>query len=42
LARGPGQYALEASAGIPLVKLTPLNFRRGRREASVPPYPAGN
>ena len=28
LARGPDQYALEVSAGIPLVKLNPLNFRR--------------
>jgi len=28
LAREPDQYALEASAGNPLVKLNPLNFRR--------------
>ncbi|MDH4267807.1 MAG: hypothetical protein OEW45_19440 [Deltaproteobacteria bacterium] len=34
---GPSQYALEASAGIPPVKLNPLNLRRGRREASSPP-----
>ena len=37
LAWGPGQYALEASAGMPVVKLNLLNFRRGRRGGVIRP-----
>jgi len=36
VAWGPGRYAPEASAGIPLLILNSLNFRRRRQEASAP------
>ena len=36
MAWGPGRYAPEASAGIPLLILNSLNFRRRRQEASAP------
>jgi len=36
VAWGPGRYAPEASAGIPLLILNSLNFRRRRQEALAP------
>ncbi|MDI6755655.1 MAG: hypothetical protein QME78_14815, partial [Thermodesulfobacteriota bacterium] len=36
VAWGPGRYAPEVSAGIPLLMVNSLNLRRRRREASAP------